>query len=341
VPETSWQGRRVLVTGGASFIGSSLVDALLGRGAQVRIVDNLSSGRPANLEAHVDEGAVDFHEADLRDLAVARKAMEGIEVVFHLAADHGGRGYVELHQAACAGNLALDGVVFMAARDAGVERIVFASSGCVYPNALQTDPSEVLYLTEDLVRPPYDADNTYGWAKLMAELTLRAFYDDYGICSACCRYFTVYGPRGVENHAVMAMIARAFIGQDPFAIWGTGEQVRNWTYIDDIVAGTILAAEKIDDGTPVNLGTMERIRVVDAARLVLEYTGHDAELEFHPELPTGPLNRVADNARARELLGWSPQVPFAEGLRRTVDWYYATHEREPVVRDLARSLTER
>ena len=128
MPGSSWQGQRVLVTGGASFIGSNLVDALIARGAHVRVVDNLSSGKLANLEAPLDEGAVEFHEGDLRDLAVARAAMDGIEVVFHLAADHGGRGYVELHQAACAGNLALDGIVFMAARDAGVERIVFASS---------------------------------------------------------------------------------------------------------------------------------------------------------------------------------------------------------------------
>jgi nucleoside-diphosphate-sugar epimerase len=329
------------VTGGASFIGSSLVDALIDRGARVRVVDNLTSGKLENIAGHLDAGRVDFLQADLRDLAVARAAMHEIEVVFHLAADHGGRGYVELHQGACAGNLALDGVVFLAAREAEVDRVVFASSGCVYPMALQADPEEIVYLHEDIVRPPYDADNSYGWAKLMAEVTLRAYYEDYGLRSACCRYFTVYGPRGVENHAVMAMIARAFVEEDPFAVWGTGEQVRNWTYIDDIVEGTLLAAERIEDASPVNLGTMERVKVVEAVGLVLEYTGHRAELEFHPELPTGPMNRVADNARARELLGWSPRVRFAEGLRQTVDWYYANHEREPVARALARSLTER
>jgi nucleoside-diphosphate-sugar epimerase len=340
-PTSSWQGRSVLVTGGASFIGSHLVDALVARGARVRVVDNLTSGKRANIAAHVEAELVDFWEADLRDLAVARGAMHGIEVVFHLAADHGGRGYVELHQGACAGNLALDGVVFLAALEASVDRVVFASSGCVYPMALQGDPEEIVYLHEDVVRPPYDADNSYGWAKLMAEMTLRAYYEDFGLRSACCRYFTVYGPRGVENHAVMAMIARAFVEESPFAVWGTGEQVRNWTYIDDIVEGTLLAAEKIEDASPVNLGTMERVKVVEAVGLVLDYTGHRAELEFHPELPTGPLNRVADNARARELLGWSPRVPFAEGLRRTIDWYYATHEREPVANALAHSLTER
>jgi nucleoside-diphosphate-sugar epimerase len=151
----------------------------------------------------------------------------------------------------------------------------------------------------------------------------------------------VYGPRGVENHAVIAMIARAFVGQNPFEVWGDGTQIRNWTYIDDIVSGTILAGEKIDDGTPVNLGTMERVRVIDAVNMVLEFTGHKAEIKFLRDMPTGPLNRVADNSRAKKLLGWEPQVPFREGLRRTIDWYYKTKDRAQVQTILKRMLTER
>lgn len=336
-----WNGLTTLVTGGASFIGSHLVDALVPRGARVRVADNLSSGKLSNISHHLEKDRVEFVEGDVRDLVFARAVMRGVRVVFHLAADHGGRGYVDLHQAECATNLALDGIVFMAAREAGVDKVVYASSGCVYPNRLQTDPGEVVYLHEDLVQPPYDADNTYGWAKLMGEITLRAYYEQFGMKSVSCRYFTVYGPRGVESHAIIAMIARAFIRENPFVVWGTGEQVRNWTYIDDIVEGTILAAEKIDDGTPVNLGTMERIRVVDAVTELLERTGHDADLKFLPNMPTGPYNRVADNTRATRLLGWSPKVRFSEGLQRTINWYFATHEREHVRRYLERMLTER
>ncbi len=336
-----WQKRRVLVTGGASFIGSHLTDALVERGAKVRIVDDLSSGKLENIQHHLANGTVEFIQADLREPGVARMAMRDVEIVFHLAADHGGRGYVDLHQAGPASNLFLDGLIFWEARRAGVERVVFASSGCVYPNFLQSDPDKEVYLTEDLVKPPYDADNMYGWAKLMAELTLKAYYREYGMKAASCRYFTVYGPRGVENHAVIAMIAKAFIGQNPFEVWGDGTQVRNWTYIDDIVRGTILAAEKIDDGTAVNLGTMERVRVMDAVKMVLEYTGHKAEIVFRPDMPVGPLNRVADNSLAKKLLGWEPQVPFREGLKRTIDWYFSTKDREQVRRILGRMLTER
>jgi nucleoside-diphosphate-sugar epimerase len=337
----SWQGIRTLVTGGASFIGSHLVDALLARGAIVRIVDNLSSGRLENIRSHVDAGEVDFLHADLNDPEVASRAVKDIAVVFHLAADHGGRGYVDLHQVACATNLALDGLLFKACHKAGVEKVVYASSGCVYPNHLQTDPGQVLYLTEDMVGPPFDADNLYGWAKLMAEMTLRAYTEETGMKSANCRYFTVYGDRGHENHAVIAMIARAFVKQSPYVVWGTGEQIRNWTHVSDIVSGTILAAERIDDGTAVNLGTMERTRVIDAAREVLRYTGHETDIELHPEMPTGPLNRVADNTLARTLLGWEPQVKFVDGLHRTADWYFREKNPAAVASTLATRLTER
>jgi len=336
-----WKGRRVLVTGGASFIGSHLVDALAARGARIRVVDNLSSGHEANLREHLAKGTVELVRADLTEPDVAPRVVDGMSVVFHLAADHGGRGYVDLHQAACAANMALDGMVFQACRRARVDKVVFASSGCVYPNHLQTDPGQLLYLTEDMVGPPYDADNMYGWAKLMGEMTLRAYGRDWGLKSASCRYFTVYGDRGHENHAVIAMIARAFVKQDPFVVWGNGEQIRNWTHVSDIVAGTILAAERIDDGTAINLGTIERTRVIDAVREVLRYTGHQARIELHPEMPTGPMNRVADNALGRKLLGWEPQVEFMHGLHRTIDWYFSTKDPEAIRRTLDTRLTER
>ncbi len=336
-----WDQQRVGVTGGASFIGSALVDALVERGARVRIVDNLSSGKLSNLKAHLDSGRIELVEGDLLDPETCQAAVEGQDIVFHLAADHGGRGYVDLHQVACSTNLILDGLLFRACHRAGVEKVVFASSGCVYPNFLQNDPNQILYLTEEQAGPPYDADNLYGWAKLMAEKTLQAYHQEYGTKSASCRYFTVYGERGHENHAVIAMIARAFTKQDPFVVWGTGEQIRNWTYVGDIVEGTIRAAEVIDDGTAINLGTMERVRVLDAVTQVLRYTGHNAKIELHPELPTGPLNRVADNTLARRLLDWEPRVNFVDGVRKTIDWYFRTKKRAEVAAILDQVLTER
>src|SRR5580704_5542852 len=340
--ETFWSGKTVLITGGASFIGSTLTDRLIERGVQkVRIVDDLYSGSLANLKHQLATGKVEFLEADLREPGVARAAMQGIDTVFHIAADHGGRGYVDLHQAGPASNFFLDGLVFAEALKAKVKKVVFASSGCVYPNFLQSDLKKEVYLTEDLTNGPNDADNTYGWAKLMGEFTLKAYAKEHGLGAGSCRYFTVYGPRGVENHAVIAMIARAFLKQNPFEVWGDGTQIRNWTYIEDIVEGTILAGEKINDGTAINLGTMERIKVIDAAKLVCQLTGFQAEIKLLPNMPTGPLNRVADNSLAKKLLNWEPKVTFKDGLQRTIDWYFKTKNREEVQRIFNRMLTER
>jgi len=337
-----WNGKKILVTGGASFISSHLIDLLVAKGATaIRVVDDLSSGRRANIQGHIDSGVVELRAEDLLAPGVPQRMVEGMDVVFHLAAIHGGRGFVDLHQAACAQNLAMDGMLVKAAHEAGVGKFVFASSGCVYPNHLQSDVSQELYLTEEMVGPPYDADNMYGWAKLMTELTLKAYARDFGLKAASCRFFTVYGERGVENHAVIAMIARAFIRQDPFEVWGDGTQIRNWTYVGDIVSGMVAAAETIDDGTAVNLGTEERTRVIDAVREVLRYTGHSAAIKLLPHMPTGPLNRVASNRLARELLGWEPRMTFMDGLHRTIDWYFGSRQREAVNGYLAEMLTER
>ena len=337
----NWKNKRVLVTGGTSFIGSGLVDALVTRGANVRVVDDLSTGRYEYISEHVKSGSVEFIDGDLLAPSVAARSVKDIEVLFHLAAIHGGRGYVDLHNVECSMNLVLDRQLFHEAVKANVEKVIFASSGCVYPNYLQSDTQQELYLTENLAGPPYDADNMYGWAKLMGEFTLRHYAQRSLLRAASCRYFTVYGPRGKEDHAVIAMIARAFIRQNPFEVWGTGEQIRNWTYIDDIVEGTILAAERIDDGTAVNLGTMERIRVADAAAMILRQLEVDVPLKFLPDMPTGPYNRVASNRLAKELLNWEPRILFREGIQRTIDWYVKNRNPEKVRANLESMLIQR
>lgn len=337
----NWKNKKVLVTGGASFIGSNLVDKLLERGASIKVVDNLSSGKITNIQLHIDSGELEFIEGDLRNTELTAKTLRGVDVVFHLAADHGGRGYVDLNQAGPASNLFLDGLVFWEAVKAEVDQIIFASSGCVYPNYLQTDISKEFYLTEDLVKPPYDADNMYGWAKLMGELTLNTYHQKFGIGTASCRYFTVYGPRGVENHAVIAMIARAFIKQNPFEVWGNGNQIRNWTYVDDITEGTILTAERVRDGSAINLGTMERIKVIDAVKMITDFAGYNPKIKFLEDMPTGPLNRVADNSKAKKILNWEPKTNFKEGLTKTIEWYFNNKNQEEIRNNLKHILLNR
>ena len=337
----NWRDKRAFVTGGASFIGSHLVDALVTRGAKVRVVDNLSSGLLENIQHHIATGAIEFTQGDLLDPGLTDAAMQGVNYVFHNAADHGGRGYIDLHQVNCSTNFILDGMVFRAAERAGVEKVIFASSGCVYPEDLQTNPEEELYLTENLVGPPYNSDNLYGWAKLMAEMTLRAYYKEGRMKTASLRYFTAYGPRCPESHAVMAMIARALTDQNPFEVWGTGQQIRNWTHVSDIVEGTIRAAERIEDGSAINVGTMERTKVVDCARAVTSYMGKKVEFKFDPSKPTGPYNRVCDLTLCRKVLDWEPQVKFLDGLHSTIDWYVKHNDANQLRGSLEKMLTER
>ena len=331
----------VLVTGGASFIGSHLVEQLVDRGADVRVADDLSSGETGNLAAVEDE--VEFYEGNLKYWNVADEATEGIDRLFHLAADHGGRGYISNYPANCATNMALDNIVFETAVQNGVEKITFASSACTYPTDIQQERQR---LQEDMVsfdeRGGAYADESYGWAKLMGELSLQSFHEQYGVDASSVRIFTAYGPRENETHAIIALIAKAFAGQEPFQIWGDGEQTRNFTYVDDIVSALLLANEHITDATPVNAGISEYISINEVVEAIFDYMGEDLpEMNYMTDKPVGVRHRAADTTRAEELLGWEPEYSLEDGLAETIDWYTANRDREYVRENLETLLHER
>ena len=343
---SQWHGVKVLITGGASFIGSHLVDALVARGASVRVADDLSSGRLDNLSQVRDR--IEFRQGDLRDRAFAHESVAGQQVVFHLAAAHGGRGFIDTHPADCASNMVLDGIVFAAAAAARVDRVCFASSACVYPVQRQVAPADgrTVYLREEWADPFEDgcasSDGEYGWAKLMGEMTLRAYRKQYGLKSVSCRLFTAYGERENETHAVVALVAKAFIRMDPFEIWGDGQQDRNFTYVGDIVEGMIRAAERIEDASPVNIGTAEHVKIIELARMIFRVSGFTpARIHFDLSKPVGVYSRAADLTRTRERLGWEPSMSLEEGVSRTVRWYEQTHRLEEVADKLGVMLTER
>jgi len=330
------KNKKILITG-ASFIGSHLIKKLIDKKVgSIRVV-NLSKNHFDTLKAYIHD--IELINADLRNLETAQRYIQKMDIVFHLAADHGGRGYVNKYQADTATNLLLDSSVFLAALKVSVDKIFYASSGCVYPNYLQTNSTKKVYLKESDVKTPYDADNMYGWAKLMGELTLKNYYQEYGLKSAVGRFFTVYGENADESHAVIGSIAKAFIKQDPYKIWGNGQQIRNWTYVEDIVKGIILATEKIDDATAINLGIQEKIRVNKMVKLVFTYTGFKPkEIKYLTNMPTGPVNRVADISLARKLLNWKPKYTFKTGLRRTVDWYLKNKNTKSIKSNLEKLL---
>jgi nucleoside-diphosphate-sugar epimerase len=335
-----WSRERILITGGASLIGSHLARALLKKGAKhILIVDDFSSGTQENLADIRDQ--VEVITGDLRDQKLTDQVVSKADYVFHLACWHGGRGTIATFHGATSTNFLLDALVFDACVKHSVKKVVFASSGCVYPIQFQNDTSQELYITEEMIGPPYYPDHQYGLAKLVGELTLKAYHNDFGLPSASLRFFTCYGAGVPLNHAVGAMIGRAMIKQDPFEVWGDGTQLRNWTYVEDIAEGTILAAEKISDATVINLGTMERTSVLEAAQYIMDLVGHKTEIKLRPEMPTGPKNRIADNSLAKRLLGWEPKTPFKQGAAKTVEWFLANRDPEKLKRNFEQALFER
>ncbi len=336
-----WKDKKVLVTGGASFIGSHLVEELMQRGAIVRVADDLSSGKLSNLEAVKDK--IEFLQGDLRKWEFADKATQGQEIVFHLAARHGGRGYIDSHPADCATNLALDNIVFEAATKNGVERITFAGSACAYPTDIQ---EEKVLLTEEMIsfkkRGGAFSDGEYGWAKLMGEMSLKAFHKQHGIKTSIVRIFTAYGPRENETHAIIALLAKALIKQDPFEIWGDGEQTRNFTYVSDIIQALLLASQHIEDGTAINAGTSEFISLNEAAELVFkQFNWRPKEIKYLKDKPIGVKHRAADISLAEKVSGWQPKYSFEEGLKKTVDWYKKNKDSKEVSEKISYLLTER
>lgn len=334
-----WSSRRVLVTGGAGFIGSHLVDRLIELGAEVTIADNLSKASvrnvfevwrkhglkfdPSSSRVVKADGGHSLIKVDLEEPQEAVSVVRGHDIVFHLAATIGGRGYIDTHPADCLRNLSLNNNVIDACNRT-VERIHYASTACVYPVSLQAEyDSDYLLKEDDAFKNGWaNCDREYGWAKFTGELTLWAYHKQYGLKSSVCRYVTAYGPRENDTHAIVALIRKAVDHQDPYVVWGSGEQDRDFTYVSDIVEGTILACEKITDGTPVNLGTSVRYKIKDVAHAILELTGHKASrIVFDTDKPEGVSSRALDISRAKSLLGWEPKVSLKQGLMKTIDWY--------------------
>jgi nucleoside-diphosphate-sugar epimerase len=335
-----YAGKRVCITGGAGFIGSHLLDRLIGLSATVTVADNLSSGHISNVfdvwnahglhfakRAHAEvlktkEGHT-FHRVDLKDPKAAERVIAGHDIVFHLAAEFGGRGYIDTHPANCCENFTLNTNVIKAAWKAKVERIAYASTACVYPTDLQKNYNSTYVLKEDdaFSHNWANSDREYGWAKLMGEMTLRAYLAQFGLKSSITRYVTAYGPREDDTHAIIALIRRAILHKDPYVVWGSGQQDRDFTYVDDIVEGTLRACFRIDNATPVNLGTQKRYKMKDVARMICAQVGYSPDFVFDRTKPEGVKTRALSIRRAKKLLGWEPKVHLAEGIARTIAWY--------------------
>jgi nucleoside-diphosphate-sugar epimerase len=323
--QSVYRNSNVVVTGGASFIGSHLVDTLVELGAHVLVLDDLSSGK---LEFVNKSSQVNFVETDLRYRDSAEENLTGVDIVFQLAAIHGGRGFIETFKKELLANLTIDNNVFAASAKNDVKNIVHASSACAYPIDLQNSELELNQLAEYHGSMNSSetcfADGVYGWTKLIGEYQLENLVNGTKTKGRSARIFTAYGERENESHAAIALMAKALLGADPYPIWGSGQQTRNFTYVADTVSGLLLLGsdERDIDFDVFNIGTSDHIRVIDFVKQIFAETGWEPkDFDLQLDKPVGVASRASDNSKIRNVFGWEPTVSISEGIGRTVDWY--------------------
>jgi len=302
----------VLVTGGAGFIGSHLVDALVASGARVRVIDDLSTGRRQNLEASISK--IDFMVADIRDPAACERACDGVTYVFHQAALGSVPRSMEDPATSLAVNVGGSTNIFVAARKAGVRRVVYASSSSVYGDSQRMPKREG---EEGKPLSPY------ALSKRMDEEIADTFARCYGMKLVGLRYFNVYGPRQNPNGPYAAVVPRfqqACLSGQPLTIFGDGNQRRDFTFIDDVVRANLLASQAPETscGRAYNIGAGNAVSVNDLARAMIEMTRSRSEVHhLQPRAGDVPLS-LASTVDAKEGIGFEAQVAFMEGIKRTL-----------------------
>ncbi len=305
---------RYLVTGGAGFIGSNTVDELLRRGHDVSVLDNLSTGKIANL-AHVS-AKIKFLEASITDLAAVREACRGAHRVIHLAAQtsvpRSVKDPLETNHVNVTGTLN----VLIAARDAGVKRVVFASSCAVYGQ------TAMLPIREDAPQAPV---SPYGISKQVGESYGRVFQNLYGLEFVAMRYFNVFGPRqdpGSPYSGVLSIFNEALLAGRQPTVYGDGEQSRDFVFVRNVVEANLLAAETAGAaGNSINVGTGNRFTLNQTLSLLGRISGRPATPKYAAPREGDIRDSQGNIGLARDLLGYAPQVSFEEGLKRTWDWF--------------------
>jgi UDP-glucose 4-epimerase len=304
-----------LVTGVAGFIGSSIARALVARGDAVRGIDNFSTGKPANL---VGLEKIEFIEADLNTPGIAERGSQGVSCIFHQAAIPSVPRSIEDPLGSNKANVDATVVLLEAARKAGVKRIVYAGSSSVYGNR----PS--LPKREDMLPAPL---SPYAVSKVAGEYYLQAFHECYGLETVTLRYFNVFGPHQdptSQYSGVLAVFISRMLKQQPVTIHGDGEQSRDFTFIENVVAGNLLAAGAHASrvaGRVFNVATGTRVTLNETVKILGELTGYTGKVVYDKDRPGDVKHSLADITAARAQLAYEPQVSFRDGLKKTVEWY--------------------
>ena len=312
---------RVVVCGAGGFIGGHLVQSLLTNGVNVvRAVDVKPIDGWYQKSTEVENLSL-----DLRDKDSCYKAVDGTQVVFQLAADMGGMGFIENNKTLCMLSVLTNTHMLMAAKDSGVKRFFYSSSACVYNGDKQKTP-DVIPLREEDAYPALPEDG-YGWEKLFSERMCRHFEEDFGLQTRVARYHNVYGPFGTYDggrEKAPAAICRKVIqakasGRHEIEIWGDGHQTRSFMYVDDCTKGTQAILES-DIREPLNLGSSELVSINQLVDVVEEIADVKLTRRYKLDAPKGVNGRNSDNTKIREYLGWEPSIRLRDGMAKTYEW---------------------
>jgi len=317
-----WSNKKVLVTGGAGFIGSHLVEMLIEEDADVIVVDNSQNAIKNNLEKVKNKITINS-SADLFNFDDCLKITEKVDIVMNLAAKVAGVEYNQKHQAEMFfDNVRINANMLEAARQNRVKRFLVVSSACVYPRFCEIPTSE----KEGFRYIPEQTNEGYGWAKRMAEAQGIAYAKEFNMEIAIARPYNAYGPRDNFNpensHVIPALIKRVMDGQNPLVVWGDGEQSRSFLFVEDFVRGLKEITEKYAVADPVNLGTDEEIKIKDLVKLILKLSGKNPKVIFDNTKPSGQPRRNCNNAKAKEKFGYTAKIKLEEGLKKTIEWYW-------------------
>ncbi|WP_158055629.1 NAD-dependent epimerase/dehydratase family protein [Halorussus halophilus] len=316
-----WKEARVLVTGGAGFIGSHLSERLLELGCEVVVADDFSRGSPDKIEHLLDD--IELRTVDLTTHKGCVEATEGVDHVFHLAATVGGIHYIKRENVGgLTPSVLMNQNMLEAARINDVDRFLFASSACIY----RQQHDDLNRFSEDQAIPA-DPHSTYGWAKVLGEVACQAYHDDCDLETSMVRIFNCYGTRESldpdSSHVIPSLCRKVIEEPDGGSIelFGDGTQERGFIYVTDLVEGMIRAIEAKSDGEPINLGNGDEVvSMNELAETIIDISGKDISIEHDLSKPTGTDKYAADDTKMKDALDWEPTVRLEIGVKEVYDW---------------------
>ena len=311
-----YKDKKILVTGGTGMIGSHLIELLLNEGAKIRTVIH-----KRDLPKEIDHNKIEIMNGDLVDKEFANKVVKNINYVFHLAAYTGGLGRTSIEPATTlTPNLIMDGNILDSSKNEKVEKFLYASCSCVYPN-IEKD----LFEEDAWTGNPPSSHASYSWSKRMGELQAISHHKEFGMNIAIVRPSNSYGPRDSINletaHALGALMNKAIKKMDPFVIWGDGKPIREYIYAKDVARGMMMAMEKYCIAEPINLASGEYHSMEDLARKIIKIVGYNPKIVFDKTKPSGQKRRVLSNSKAAKEFDFKSETLLEEGMTKTIKWY--------------------